>query len=278
MPKKSDSQNRLNGGRRRELPYIFLPGKRLLQVVVNMKDIPRAYSSVLELIGSSVNLIETVTYSTGDRAIFSGFAEALIPGEGPEELKKLILKSPMVIDCVVTESTNGVLVDTFHKGLETSSGEPLVMFKRHGLLRMFDQIARLSGPEAEKTLFDDGVAVGESDGSELLQTWKPGFMAEGFMTLVALFSAFGWGNATAPNRTDPRRVTIRMDDCFECSSLHKENRSCAFVRGFMVGSARALLGREVSCEEPLCRFKGDDYCEFVLDTNPQEPSANLATK
>ena len=243
-----------------------------------MKDTPRAYASVLELLGSRVNLIESVTYSVEDGAIFTGFAEALLPTERPEELGELISKSPVVLDCVVTGSSNGVLVDTFHKGLETSSGDPLIMFRRRGLVRMFDQIAKLSGKEREAVLFKEGVAMGESDGSEILQTWKPGFMVEGFVTLVSLFSAFGWGDATPMDRSDAHKVRISMHDCFECSPARKENRSCSFIQGFLVGSAGTLLGREVRCEEPVCRFKGDDHCEFLLDIGVTKPSSDWAVK
>jgi len=267
MLQEANQRYHLNGGRRRELPYVFSPDKRLLQIVVSMKDIPRAYATVLQLLADKVNLIETVTYAVGDRAIFSGFAEALSPADRPDEIRKLVCDCPMVYDCVVAEGSNGVLVDTFHKGLETSSGEPLVMFRRTGLARMFARIAKRSDSEGETVLFNEGLAVGESDGSELLRTWKPGFMEEGFSTLLSLFSAFGWGNATATDRSDLHRVRIRMDDCFECSSGQGGNRSCAFVRGFLIGSARELLGREVTCEESVCRFKGADYCEFIVDTN-----------
>ena len=262
----------MKGGRRRELPYIFSPGRRLLHVVVEMKEIPRAYATVLNILSARLNLIETVTYRTGDRAIFSGFAEPLEPDETPDSIKKLLAVSPMVTDCIVTSSTNGVLVDTFHRGLETGNGEPLVMFRRHGISRMFDQVASIPGGGGEVTLFNEGVAVGDSDGSEILSTWKPGFMADGFPTLLTLFSAFGWGSATAMERTDPRAVRIRMDDCFECSTGRKA-KSCAFVRGFLVGSARTLLGREVKCEEPVCRLRGDDHCEFLIDTGLSSPAS-----
>jgi len=268
----------LKGGRRRELPYVFSPDKRLLHVVVKMKDTPRAFAEVLQLLGSRVNLIESVAYSVNDGAIFSGFAEALFPTESPGELREFISKCPVVLDCVVTGSSNGVLVDTFHKGLETSSGDALVMFRRRGLVRMFDEIAKLSGKEWEAVLFNEGVAVGESDGSELLQTWKPGFMAGGFAILVSLFSAFGWGDATPMDRSGPRKVRIRMDDCFECSPARKENRSCLFVQGFFVGSARTLLGREVKCEEPVCRFRGDDHCEFLVDTGAAESPSDRTVR
>jgi predicted hydrocarbon binding protein len=268
----------MKGGRRRELPYVFSPGKMLLHMVVKMKDTPRAYATVLQLVGSKVNLIETVTYSVEDGAIFSGFAEALLSTERPEELRELISKSPVVLDCIVTGSPSGILVDTFHKGLETSSGDPLMMFRRKGLVRMFDEIAKLSGKDWEALLFNEGVAVGESDASEILQSWNPGFMADGFPVLVSLFSAFGWGDATPMDRPDPGKVGISMLDCFECSSGRHENRSCSFVQGFLVGSARTLLGRKVKCEEPVCRFKGDDHCEFLLDIGAAEPSSSWAVK
>ena len=124
-------------------------------------------------------------------------------------------------------------------------------------------------------VFSQGIAVGVSDGSEILQTWHPGLMADGFATLLSLFQAFGWGYATSPDRSDPRKVTINMIDCFECSSPNAGRRSCEFVRGFLTGSAGTLLGREVKCEEVVCRFRGGEYCEFVVDTSPAETSASL---
>jgi predicted hydrocarbon binding protein len=250
----------------------------LLHMVVKMKDTPRAYATVLQLVGSRVNLIETVTYSVEDGAIFSGFAEALLSTENPEELRELISKSPVVLDCIVKASPSGILIDTFHKGLETSSGDPLIMFRRKGLVRMFDEIAKRSGNEWEGLLFKEGVAVGESDATEILRSWNPGFMADGFPLLVSLFSAFGWGDATPMERPEPGKVRISMHDCFECSSGQQENRNCSFVQGFLVGSARTLLGREVKCEEPVCRFKGDDHCEFIFDTGAAETSFGWAVK
>jgi len=256
----------MKGGRRRALPYVFSPNKKLFQIVVKMKNIPRAYAAVLEILGSRVNLIGTVSYNTGDRAIFSGFAEALSPSESPGELEKALCGSPMVTDCVVTEGSKGVLVDTFHSGLETSNGEPLVMFRRNGICRMLDQVANLPNGSGEEILFNEGVAVGTSDGTEILQSWRPGLTAEGFSTLLSLFSAFGWGSASSVDRSDPQAVRIRMDDCFECSTGRAKDRSCAFVKGFLVGSAGVLLGRQAKCVERACRFKGDDHCEFVVDT------------
>ncbi len=268
----------MKGGRRRALPYVFAPGKMLLHMVVKMKDTPRAYATVLQLVGSRVNLIATLTYSVEDGAIFSGFAEALLSTERPEDLRELISKSPVVLDCMVTGSPSGVLIDTFHNGLETSSGDPLMMFRRKGLARMFDEIAKLSGKEWEGLLFNQGVVVGESDASEILQSWNPGFMADGFPILVSLFPAFGWGEATPMERQEPGKVRISMNDCFECSSGRQENRSCSFIQGFLVGSARTFLGRDVKCEEPVCRFKGDDHCEFLVDTGATETSFGWASK
>ena len=247
---------------------MFAPDKRLLQIVVKMKDIPRAYASVLELLGSHVNLIETVTYTVDDRAIFSGFAEALFPNESTAEIEKVIFESAMVLECEVIEGSNGVLVDTFHKGLETSSGEPLVLFRRRGLVQMFDEIMRVSGSAGEGMLYNVGVAMGISDGSEILRTWKPGFMAQGFETLLSLFSAFGWGVATSNDRSDQWNLKIRMDDCFECSSETRDGHGCEFVKGFLVGSAKTLLVREIKCEELICRFKGGDHCEFHIEAPP----------
>ena len=82
---------------------------------------------------------------------------------------------------------------------------------------VFEPLTKTLSVEGEVLLYNEGVAVGVSDGSELLRSWKPGFMAEGFSTLVSLFSAFGWGNATSTRGSDPYKVWIRMDDCFECS-------------------------------------------------------------
>jgi len=234
-----------------------------------MSDRPGSYISVLTKLRGRVNFIESVTYATKDgNAVFSAYAEPIPPYEGPDTLKALVMESPAAIDCRVIPGAGGVLVDTFHRGIETGAGEPLILFKRTGVRRMFGRMAKLFGSGGEVMLYDEGLAMGESDGAGIRRSWRTEDISLQFPVLLKLFASFGWGSATSVPDPSPNLRRIRMDDCFECSSRREGRVSCAFVRGFLTGSAGALLRREVACEETLCRLRGAEACEFVLDVRP----------
>ena len=93
---------------------------------------------------------------------------------------------------------------------------------------------------------------------------------------AAVAVAFGWGDL-AVKELDPRRkLVIQVTDSYEARGYlgHRQEASsgkCYMLRGVAGAFMDLLYGDDYpdgcfhfSAEEPLCRAKGDPYCEFIV--------------
>ena len=261
-------QNPLSRVRKREFPYVFSTSKRMFQIVVKMMDVPGALESVLHALDKRINLIESGSYSIqGGEAIWCAFGEVHSPDETPKSLETSVASSPLTLACQVTESSDGLLVDSFHKGMEMENGERLMLFTWAGISGMFDRMAELFGTGAEVMLFYEGVSIGEVNTTNMIQRIGRDVAMRNMPAVIRMLSATGLGDASLTGLDPSGVLTVRIDDCFECSSRQKARHECSFIRGLLSGSSKALLGIEVHYTETKCRLKGDGCCEFSMSLN-----------
>jgi predicted hydrocarbon binding protein len=244
-------------------PYYYSRDKKLFQIVAEIKDVPGSLSGILDLLKSHVNLIGVISYKTTDgQAVFSGFAESLSGSQSTLGLQKLIAALPMVVEARVTEDKDGFLVDSFHTGVQGGAGESYVMMQKEALSAMLDHMVRIFGTGGETILYEEGRKFGASRGRAfkllLGKDSVPGMIS----SLVHVFAALGWGQATQKPTKEGERFRIAVADCFSCS-VSGEKTACDFVRGWFVGFGAEALGRELRIEETRCRLRGDVECEFV---------------
>ena len=248
---------------KKEFPHYFAAGKKLFQITVRITDEPGSLGRILNLLGTRVNLIGTTSYSLpGNTAIVSGFTEALSPDETAEKLRELILSSSAALEAEVAEGRNGILVDTFHTGLETD-GENLMLFRRRALARMFDRVNRLLGSGGETLLYEEGVAIGRANGEAFVKMLGAESVRKNIAYLRNNLAALGWGRVTAgPSSGETSHILIY--DSFECSSSAASRTGCHFFRGYVVGNRSATFGHDVIAEEVKCLLRGDDVCDFLV--------------
>jgi predicted hydrocarbon binding protein len=244
-------------------PYYFSRDRKLFHIVAEMKDVPGSLSSILDLLKSHVNLVGIISYNTSDgRAMFSGFAEAISRSQSGPALQKLVAALPLVNDAMVTEGKDGFLVDSFHTGVQGGAGENYVMMQKESLSAMLNQMVRIFGTGGETILYEEGRKFGASRGRAfkllLGKDSVPGMVS----SLVHVFAALGWGQATQNPAAEGERLRITVADCFSCA-ISDGKKGCAFMRGWFAGFSAEALGREVHIEETRCRLRGDDVCEFV---------------
>ena len=246
--------------------YFYSPRKKLFQIVVKLMDTPGSLGVVLDLLGGRVNLLGTMTYSLSDgTAILNAFAESISPSETPQKLNKLISTAHVALDHRVTESSEGLLVDTFHTGIESGRGIPAMLFFQDSISHMFDGLVKLLGSGGEVLLYNEGFFVGEARAASILSALGPGLARKKVSDLMYLFSAEGWGRATLVGDVKSEKLIVRLEDCFECSSGEEVKKGCNFMRGYLGGWGKVLLGKDVKSVETRCRLNGDDLCEFVLN-------------
>ena len=254
---------------RRISTYYYSPKKKLFQIVVKMMDTPGALGAVLEVLGSRVNLLGTMTYSLADgTAMLSSFAESISPSETPNKLSRLISSAHVALESEVTESTDGLLVDKFHLGIESSMRTPMVLFSKDGIVHMFDGLVRVFGSGGDALLYNEGYFVGEANAARIVSVIGSKLALRRMDDLLYLFSARGWGQANWIDGPASKHPTLRLEDCFECSAENSVKKSCNFMRGYLDGWGKVFLEGVVKSKETRCRFRGDDYCEFEMKVAP----------
>jgi len=249
--------------RRVVFPYYYSPDKKLFHVVARIRDVPGALAGVLALLTTEINLLGSTSYSIeGESAVYSCFGEALRKSETPEEVQRLLVMSPWVLESRVVESKNGLLVDSYHTGVQVGTGEPYIMFPSAGMADIFEKLVKTFGSGGETILYE----LGRNFGYDRFELYKPllGPEPRGRVDDAAhIFEAMGYGGSTVTQNSDGS-VRMVVEDCFECVTPSEIGRSCAFRRGLAAGSFAALLGREVQCQETKCKSKGAKFCEFFI--------------
>jgi len=247
------------------LGVYFSPRVKTFHIVVRLKDVPGALSSVLEILRDHVDLVNSISYSLeDDGAIWSGFGKSLSKTETEGNLEKLVKRSPMVLECEVKGSDRGLLIDTFHSGIEVAPERPAVVFPLVGVSRIYDHLARILGSGGETILFEEGSALGKSSGQYLNKMLGEGSLDWKVKALLGTYSVIGWGSASLEVEKPGAQFRVKIQDCMECAGMGKERRECNLVRGTLTNAVSTLSGSKFKSEETKCRFRGDPFCEFLL--------------
>ncbi len=245
--------------------FYFSPDVKAYHMVVKIKDVPGSLSIVLSMLPDVIDLVDCVSYSLEDgTAIWSGFGRSLSPKETEESLKSLMMRSPLVLDCQVKESVNGVVIDSFHKGLEVAPNRPAMVLPVAGFSRICDHLARILGTGGETVLFEEGSALGKLTGRFLNEKLGKGKLDMRFMAALGMYRASGWGSLSIEVERPGSKFRVTAADCPECADAGRDRTECGFIRGHLVSLISMLASEEFKSEEPRCRLRGDKTCEFVL--------------
>jgi predicted hydrocarbon binding protein len=247
-------------------PYYFAPGKKLFQIVVKVRGDSGALGSVLGSVESAVRPVASVTYALPDNAsMLSVVGEALSDADTAEMVRSSVTTNGAALEVEVLEGREGMLVDTFHTGLATGAGY-IMMIRRHSLTRMLDRVKRLLGSGGEVVLFEEGIAVGKANGEAFLKALGAEKVRRNIDYLRSNLSAQGWGSVSVKVSADGQTRTMVVEDCFECSSNDGGRTGCQFFKGYIMGNTSAIFGKAFSVEETVCRLRGGDVCEFVVES------------
>jgi predicted hydrocarbon binding protein len=250
---------------KQSLGLYYSPRVKSFHIVVRLKDVPGALSSVLELLRDHVDLVNSISYSLeDDSAIWSGFGKSLSKAETEGKLKNLVKRSPMVLECEVKGSDHGLLIDSFHSGIEVAPDRPAVVFPLVGVSRIYDHLARILGSGGETILFEEGSALGKSSGQYLNAMLGRGRLDWKVKALLGTYAIIGWGSGSLEVEKPGARFRVRVLDCMECSGMGKDRRGCNLLRGCLTSAVSTLAGIKFECEETKCRFRRDHFCEFLL--------------
>jgi predicted hydrocarbon binding protein len=244
-------------------PFHYSDRRKLVMVVVRLKNVPGALAGVLSLLTTKVDLIGSTSYSIErETAIFTCMAETLKRSESTDSILGIVKSSPWVTEAEVTESRNGFIVDSFHNGLQLGTGEAYMMVPIAEVSKAFERVVKAFGKGGEETLF----VLGKSFGAERFELYRPRLEPNPLERLEEasrILENLGYGaSVVSPRTKDSFRFTV--EDCFECSTPTSSGRECHFRRGMTEGAFSAMLGRETRVSETRCRLRGDSVCEFTV--------------
>ena len=240
----------------------YSKGANVFHIIIRISDAPGSFGRVLDLLGSKVNLVGTSTYTLGDgSAMVSAFAEALSKNETAAGIKKLLAASSVVVESEVRQGKDGLLVDTFHTGLEALR-EDYMLLRRWGMGSVFDHIVKIFGTGGEVLLYEEGAAMARGNLERTTAALSPQILAEYPSYLMNFLSAQGWGQFKLEQKRDKSVITVT--DCFECAKGSEVRKKCDFVRGYLEGTASAAGGVPTQVEELQCTLKGGRACVFQV--------------
>ena len=247
-----------------EFPFHYSRDKALVHIVAKMSDAPGTLARLTTALGARLNLVGTTSYRlTEDTAIFSGFAEVIDGTDNSDDVQKIAASTKGVIDCKVWESQNGLLVDKFHTGLESGMGEPFIMLSTAGLSQTFNKVVKTFGSGGETLLYLQGKDFGMARFEVYKELFGP-TPWQRMNEIAHIYAALGFGEFSIAREDSGKTLRLTSKDCFECSAVKGNGRTCAFVRGLLVGTFSAVFGSEFKGEESECRLKGSKACEFIL--------------
>ena len=94
-------------------------------------------------------------------------------------------------------------------------------------------------------------------------------------SFAAVAVAFGWGDLEVNELIPNEKLLIRVSDSYEATGYLRDygpatSGKCYMLRGVAGAFMDLLYGEDYpdglftfAAEEPLCRVKGDPYCEFI---------------
>lgn len=178
------------------------------------------------------------------------------------------------------------------KGIIPLFGVYLSLFSVHYYNRLSFDFEKQIGPsreaEAEKLLIKAAQECGYATFQGIRNSWEWDEIVQPMierkedqiMGFAAVATAFGWGHLAVQELIPNENLVLRVSDSYEAEGYLKEfgrasKGTCYMLRG-VAGAFMDLIYGENYPEgcftflaaEPVCRAKGDSYCEFIARRSP----------
>lgn len=178
------------------------------------------------------------------------------------------------------------------KGIIPLFGVYLSLFSVHYYNRLSFAFEKKMGPsletEAENLLIKAAQECGYATFQGIRNSWEWDEIVQPMidhkedqiMGFAAVSTAFGWGDLTVEELIPQERLVLRVSDSYEAEGyLHDYGRAskgkCYMLRGVAGAFMDLIYGESYPdgcftflAAEPICRAKGDSYCEFIARKSP----------
>ena len=183
------------------------------------------------------------------------------------------------------------------KGIMPLFGVYLSLFSVHYYNKLSFQFEKIMGKEreaeAESLLIKAAQECGYATFQGIRNSWEWDELVApmiekredqiGGFTAVAV--AFGWGDLKVEELIPNEKLVIHVSDSYEANGYRdryglSDSGKCYMLRGVTGAFMDLIYGEDYpdGCfdfltDEPLCRAKGDTYCEFIARKSSHQPAA-----
>jgi predicted hydrocarbon binding protein len=251
----------------------FNPGRKLAHFVVELSNIPGALEHSAALATkNSVNILSGFHHapSASKLAFWSFFADFTDSKINPAEFASELRALPSTVDVRTHVPPNGFLIDTFDFPLRWGARRAIMM-RNESIGSIFARINAIfgDGPAARVVLYEMGEAAGRSIFNGLVTEIGLDVFKKELSQVLGLYMASGWGLFELLHADfDKKTAAIRVKDNFECVYYRGQATTPRgnFVRGHLAGWFSGLFGVRVEVMENYCVAKGDECCNFTIES------------
>jgi predicted hydrocarbon binding protein/acetolactate synthase regulatory subunit len=242
----------------------FNPLKVFYEVMVTLKNRPGALSRVLDTLARlGVNVLSgySSVKENSETGVWCSFVEA--GSVDPVSLKSTLEGLPDVVNVSLTQSKDGLIVDTMSFPLTWNTGERAILIGQDRFARMLDRLRDIFGVAGHVMIYQEGFVTGEVLGGHLISKMGKEFVVRHMPEILQTYSAAGVGQVGEVEfNLQDWSVKVVLKESMECTGHSSKSHYSEFIRGNLAGLLTAITGEKVSCEERRCVASGDDFCEF----------------
>lgn len=248
---------------------LHAPGRRMVEFVVSLKNVPSALSKASTVLGDlGINILSGFhsALPTGMEGRWSFFAD-LTDTAKPEDVMEALKRVDVVTGVKFSYAQHpGLIVDELHFPLLVVD-ERAVVFSVDSIAVAFKHLREIAGEKVATVLLNQmGLESGEFEAKRVLEQFK----LEGkkaFEIILAERVAKGWGIPKIEEYdAEKRHAIVTVTDLMECLPLRGTVTEPAshFFRGYLEGALGVLMKGRVTIKETECTAEGHARCRFAV--------------
>jgi hypothetical protein len=247
-----------------------MPGERLYEVCVLLKDVPGALAKTAQALadgGVNIKAESSFYVPTYDGVCFwTAFLDVSKAKQDINQLKNVLLELDVIEDARIEEPKPAPFEIMHFPTLHANTRAVIVPIGSFWAL--MDKLEKILTPSGLTALhYDAGKNVGEHMAIRLKEIYKLSH-DELIQAFAQAQKAIGWGVMEFQNvDSEHSGGTVVVRDCFEAVAWGKKNyKVCDWTRGAIAGFMSVIFGKPVEVREEKCLANGSEYCEFVIQS------------
>lgn len=247
-----------------------MPGEKLYEVCVLLKDVPGALAKTTKALADArVNIkAESSFYVPGyeDVCFWTAFLDVSKATQDVRGLKKSLLQLDVIEDAKFEEPKPAPF-EIMHFPVLHANTRAVIM-PIGSFWALMDKLEKILTPSGLTALhYDAGKNVGEHTAIRLKEIYKLN-NEQLIQAFAQAQKAIGWGIMDFQQvNFNQSSGKVIMHGSFEATALGaKKYNVCDWTRGAIAGFMSVVFGKSVEVKEVKCLANGNEHCEFMIQS------------